>query len=125
MTRVAAGVEIGLAAAFGGAAVWAVDHLRKHGELPMTPFGFRALSGPFEALGPRVFSILGVAFAAVCAVDVVAGILLWQRRRVGLALGFVAAVPQFLLAVGFALPFLIVGVAVRIALSWIGRRELR
>lgn len=122
--RAAAGLEAALAATFGVASAWAVAHLRNHGELPMTPFGFRALSGPFEALGQRTFELLGAALVVTCAVDLLAAMLLWQGRRVGYVLGLVVAVPQFALALGFALPFLIAGLPVRVALAVIGRRSL-
>jgi hypothetical protein len=122
--RAAAALEVALAATFGAASAWAIGHFRKHRELPMTPFGFRALSGPFEALGNRAFELLGAALVAVCGVDLIAGMLVWQRRRVGVGLGLVVAVPQFMLALGFALPFLIVGIPIRIALALAGRRAL-
>jgi hypothetical protein len=65
------------------------------------------------------------AAAVVCAVDVLAGILLWQRRRAGLRLGLLTAVPQFALGLGFALPFLLAGIPIRVVLALAGRRSLR
>lgn len=122
----AAGViEILLSLGFGGGATWTMLHLAAHGELPMTPFGFRSMSGPFEELGWQTFSILGWALVATCALDVLAGTWLMQRRRLGFGLGLATAVPQFALAVGFALPFLLIGVPLRVGLAIAGRRSLR
>jgi hypothetical protein len=110
---------------FGGGAIWALLHLRANGELPMTPWGFRAMSGPFEQLGEAGFTALGVALAAICAIDVLAGVRLWQRRRDGLRLSLLTALPAFGLALGFALPFLLVGIPLRVLLALGGRRALR
>jgi hypothetical protein len=124
-TRAAGVTEVALGLGFGLGALWTVQHLGRHGELPMTPWGFRSMSGPFEALGDGAFTVLGLALAGACAADVVAGIWLWQGRRRGLVLGAATAIPSFGLAVGFALPFLLVGVPVRLALAWAGRGSLR
>jgi hypothetical protein len=124
LVRGAATLFILLGIGFGGGAGLAVAHLRQTGELPMTPFGFRALSGPFEELGQRWFSVLGAALVVVCAIDIVAGVLLWRGRRRGLELGAATTLPAFILAVGFALPFLLVGVPLRMALAIAGRRSL-
>ncbi len=124
-TRAAAITEVALGLGFGLGALWTVQHLGRHGELPMTPWGFRSMSGPFEALGDSAFTALGLALAGACAVDVVAGVWLWQGRRRGLVLGAATAIPSFGLAIGFALPFMLVGVPVRVALAWTGRGSLR
>lgn len=123
--RAAGWTELALAAGFGGGAVWAVLHLAANGELPLTPWGFRAMAGPFEDLGVGMFSMLSWAFALVCAVDLLAGFWLLQGRRRGLRLGLLTAVAQFLLGLGFALPFLLAGVPLRVLLALAGRRTLR
>lgn len=123
--RVAAANLALLGAAFGGGAIWAVTHLRRTGELPMTPFGFRALSGPFEQLGTGSFSILAVALAAVCAVQGLAATWLWRGERRGLRLAAASSPFALALGVGFALPFLLLGVPVSLALAVAGRRSLR
>ena len=123
--RAAGWMQLALAAGFGGGAVWAVLDLAENGELPLTPWGFRAMAGPFEDLGVGVFSMLCWAFALVCAVDLLAGIWLLQGRRRGLRLGLITAVPQLLLGLGFALPFLLAGVPLRALLALAGRRTLR
>jgi hypothetical protein len=91
----------------------------------MTPWGFRSLSGPFEQLGVERFRILGWALVAVCALDVVAGVWLWQGRRRGAKLGVATSPIALVLGAGFALPFLLVGVPIRLGLFLAGRRSLR
>lgn len=54
-----AGLSFMLDAGFGVAIPVVLSHLARHGELPMTPWGFRALAGPFERLGPERFTALG------------------------------------------------------------------
>jgi hypothetical protein len=123
--RVAGAAQVLLGLGFGAGSLLTVWHLAQHGELPMTPFGFRSMSGPFEALGRDRFAALGVGLAAVCAADVVAGAWLWQGRRRGLLLGLVTAIPAFVLALGFALPFLLVGVPFRVVAGLASRGSLR
>jgi hypothetical protein len=65
--RVAGAIYLALGLGFGAGAVVTLLHFARHGELPMTPWGFRSMSGPFEELGAGRFSMLGWVFAAVCA----------------------------------------------------------
>ena len=97
--------------------------LARHGELPMTPFGFRLLAGFFERLGKEAFVGLAVALAVVSMLDVVAGLWLWQGRRRGVRLGLATSPLAFALGVGFAVPFLLVTVPIRVALILSGRRR--
>ena len=90
----------------------------------MTPFGFRALSGPFERLGVQWFSALAMALAAISAVNVLAGAMLWHGDRRGLRLGLAAFAPSMVLGVGFALPFLLIGLPIGIVRAALGRRTL-
>jgi hypothetical protein len=110
---------------FGLAIPGTLAHLARTGELPMTPFGFRAFSGPFEQLGIEGFTALGWALVVVSALDVVAGALLWQHRRWGARLGVAMTPFAFTLGIGFALPFLLLIVPIRLALVLASRRELR
>jgi hypothetical protein len=103
----------------------ALRHLVRTGELPMTPWGFRAFAGPFEQLGAEKFTALGWTLVGVCTLDVVAGVWLWQGKPRGAALGLATTPIAFGLAAGFALPFLLVPVPLRAALVLIGRRSLR
>jgi hypothetical protein len=122
--RAAAALHLVLGLGFGAAGVPTLVHFASHGELPMSPFGFRSMSGPFEQLGPASFTALGWTLVGVCAIDVVAGIWLWQGRRRGLVLGLATDLPAFVLGLGFALPLLLLGVAIRLALALAGRRGL-
>ena len=64
---------------FGIGAAVPLEHRRREGELPMTPWGFRALAGgPFDNVTPGQFTTLGSALVGVCALDV-------GRRAVALA----------------------------------------
>jgi hypothetical protein len=112
-------------AGFGLAMPGTLAHLARTGELPMTPLGFRAFSGPFEQLGTDGFIALGWALIVVSALDVVAGVLLWQRRRWGARLGVAMTPLAFALGIGFALPFLLLMVPIRLALVLASPRELR
>lgn len=124
--RGAAVSYIALGIGFGGGAIVTLSHLARTGELPMTPFGFRSMSGgPFEALAPDRFAALGWALVGVSALDILAGAWLWQGRRRGLRLGLATTLPALALGIGFALPFLLAGVPLRVALVLAGRRSLR
>jgi hypothetical protein len=123
--RVAGAIYLVLGIGFGAGAVVTLLNFARHGELPMTPWGFRSMSGPFEGLGAARFSMLGWSFVAVCAMDALAGIWLWEGRRRGARLGMVTSPLAFILGLGFALPFLLVGVPIRLGLTWAGRRSLR
>ena len=123
--RAAALIHVALGLGFGLGTVWTLDHFGRHGELPLTPWGFRSLAGPFEVLPASQFVALGWALVTACALDVVAGLWLWQARRRGAVLGLVTGAVQFVLGLGFALPFLLLGVPLRAALTALGRRALR
>lgn len=123
--RVAGSIYLLLGIGFGGGAVITLLHFARHGELPVTPWGFRSMSGPFEGLGAERFSMLGWSFVAVCALDSLAGVWLWRGQRRGARLGMLTSPLAFILGLGFALPFLIVGVPIRLGLTWAGRRTLR
>ena len=114
-----------LDAGFAVTTPFVLSNLARHGELPMTPWGFRALGGPFERLGQDTFTTLGWALVGVCSLDVVAGVWLWQGRRRGAALGFAMSPFALALAGGFALPFLAAPVPIRAALVLAGRRSRR
>jgi hypothetical protein len=110
---------------FGVGTAVTLAYFVREGELPMTPWGFRSLSGPFEQLGRKPFIALGLGLVGVCALDVVAGAWLWQGRRLGARLGLATTIPALALAAGFALPFLLAGVPIRAALVLAGRRNLQ
>ena len=124
--RAAAVTYVVLGLGFGIGTAITLDHYAREGKLPMTPFGFRSLAGgPFEGLPPEQFAALGWALVGVCALDVVAGIWLWQGRRRGATLGLVTTPVAFGLAAGFALPILLIVAPIRAALVMARRRSLR
>lgn len=113
-------------AGFGIGAVLTAWSFARTGELPMTPFGFRSLSGgPFESLGSARFAALIWALVGVCALDLVTAAWLWQGRRRGAATGLASAPAALALGVGFALPLLLLNLPIRLVLIWLGRRSLR
>ena len=123
--RAAAATYVVLGLGFGAGSVVTLVYLAREGELPMTPWGFRSMSGPFEELGPDAFTLLGAALVGVCVLDVVAGVWLWQGRRRGARLALAATPFALGLGAGFALPFLLVGAPIGAALVLAGRRGLR
>jgi len=122
--RAAGAVYVATAVGFGVGAVWSLWSLGQHGELPMTPFGFRAFSGPFEAFGASRFTALGWLFVGVCAVESVAGVWLWRGERRGAAVGLATTPLALVLGAGFALPFYLIGIPIRLGLLAVGRRTL-
>jgi hypothetical protein len=125
-TRGAALMYVALGAGFGVGGAATLAYLAREGELPMTPFGFRSMSGgPFEGLGTPAFQVLGWTLVGICALDVLAGVWLWQGRRRGRRLGVATSLPALVLGAGFALPFLVVGVPIRTALALVGRQTRR
>jgi hypothetical protein len=124
--RAAAVLYVALGLGFGLGALVALDHDRRHGEMPMTPWGFRAFAGgPFDAVPREGFTALLWTVVGVCALDVVAGRWLARGRRRGATLGLATTPLAFILSAGFALPFLLVGVPIRAGLVLAGRRSLR
>ena len=111
-------------AAFGTAMPFALAHLERTGALPMTPWGFRAYSGRFERLGPDRFTVLGWGFVAVCTLNVLAGVWLWQGRRRGAVLGLALTPVTLALGAGFELPFLLGPAPIRAGLVVVGRHSL-
>ncbi len=121
--RAAAAVLVAVGVGFGVPVPWVMRHLDETGELPMTPWGFRAYSGPFESLGPERFKALAWAFALVCLADVVAGLLTWRGDRRGPRLAAVATPPGVVLGLGFALPIYLASIVLRSLLLVAGRRR--
>lgn len=120
--RAAAVVLVATGLGFGLPTPFILDHFARTGELPMTPWGFRALSGPFERLGPDAFIALGWAFAAVCMSDVAAGVLTWRGDRRGRRLAATVTPAGVGLGLGFALPFYLASIPIRSVLLLAGRR---
>jgi hypothetical protein len=121
-TRAAGTVYVATGVGFGVGAVISLLYLTRHGELPMTPFGFRAFSGPFEGLGIVWFSVLGWAFVGVCVAETLAGRQLWLGQRRGATIGLLTTPLSVLLGLGFALPFYLASIPIRLGLLVLGRR---
>jgi hypothetical protein len=110
---------------FGIGALVTIRHLAVHGELPMTPWGFRAFDGPVVRLGPEAVTALLWLITAACAVDVAAGAGIWQRRRSAAVVGMATTPLQLALGAGFLLPFLLAAIPLRLGFLALGRSDLR
>jgi hypothetical protein len=60
--------------------------------------------GPFEEIGIATSVPLLSLFLLVCLAEVAVGVLLWQRRRLGVVLGLAVLPLEFAFWIGFALP---------------------
>ncbi len=117
----------GLGVAVATAAILVYD-ARRH-ELPMTPFGWRLLGGPYEQIGTDTLTglgrVLGGALVVVSVFDLVAGVWLRQGRRRGAMLGVATTPISLLLGTLFVVPALWVIPPVRAVLAIAGWRRLR
>ena len=110
---------------FGIPTPFVLWHLARTRELPMTPFGFRSHSGPFEALGQDTFIALGFVLIGSCLLDFIAGAWLWGGRRRGAILGVAATPLTLAMTIGFAFPFLLVAIPIRLVLTAVAWPRLR
>ncbi|MCW5850796.1 MAG: hypothetical protein KIT87_12040 [Anaerolineae bacterium] len=76
----------------------------RRGELPMT-FGFRALSGPFEALGLNALIVAGLVYVAISLLKLLAAYWTWNLRLDGPILELILLAISAIFWYGFALPF--------------------
>jgi hypothetical protein len=99
----------------------------RHGELPMTPFGWRLMGSTVPGMGADQLTPMGTALAwlliGVSAVDAATGRWLWQDRRRGRVLGLATTPVNFGLGLLFQVPFLIVVPLVRAGLVIVGSRR--
>ena len=111
---------------FGLPTPFVLAYLQRNGQVPMTPFGFRShAGGPFEQLPTDAFVTVGWLFVATCALDVVASVLLWRGERRGGVLAAALTPVQLVFAIGFAFPFLLAAIPIRVALLALARPTLR
>ena len=107
--------------------VLAHDALR--GKLPMTPFGWRLMGGPFEQIGTDRLTPLGwglaLALVGTAILDIVAARWLRQGRRRGGRLALATTPISFALGIAFVVPFLLVVPPLRAILVVAGWRGLR
>ena len=121
-TRAAGAVYMATGIGFGVGSAVTLVHLARHGELPMTPFGFRSMEGPFEGLGSASLSVLGWLFVGVCAVETLVGWKLWKGRQNGARIGLMTTPLAVVLGLGFDLPFYLASIPLRLGLLALGRR---
>ena len=76
----------------------------RHGDLPRT-FGFRALSGPFEALGINALVVAGMIFVVISLLKLLAAYWTWGHRMDGPILQLILLGISAIFWYGFALPF--------------------
>ena len=67
----------------------------------------------------------GVVLMVSCAIDTVAGVLLWRGRRRGAVLGLAATPLTLAMTIGFAFPFLFAAIPIRLALTALAWPRLR
>jgi hypothetical protein len=85
---------------------WTLVTMARERQIQTGPFGIRSLAGgPFEQLGIDWMVGLGWVYVGLSVLEVLAGVLLWQRRRGGAWLGVGLILPLTVFWVGFALPF--------------------
>lgn len=105
MTRAAAVCSLVLGLGFGLPGVYGAWYYARHGEV-WTFLGFPAYGGgPFERWGLATGVALLLGFVAVCAAEVVVGVLLWREASSGPWLALALLPLELVFWVGFALPF--------------------
>lgn len=104
-TRAAALCSFVLGLGFGLPGLYGARHLARHGEV-WTFLGFPTYGGgPFEGWGVPTSVRLLLVFVAVCAAEVVVGVLLWRDQTAGLWLALALLPVEAVFWIGFALPF--------------------
>jgi len=92
----------------------------RHGELPMTPFGWRLMGSTVPGMGADQLTPTGTALAwvliCVSAIDVATSRWLWQDRTRGRVIGLATTPVTFVLGLLFQVPFLIVVAPLRAGL---------
>ncbi len=68
-------------------------------------FGFRALSGPFEALGLNALIVAGIVYVAISLLKLLAAYWTWNLRLDGPILELILLAISAIFWYGFALPF--------------------
>ena len=125
-TRAAGVVYVATGIGFGVGAVISLVYLARNGEFPMTPFGFRSLSGPFEGAWNRE-----AQWSSVGSSSVSAPWKHWPDGGCGRARGVAprsASGPRrspSCFGLGFALPFYLASIPIRLVLLALGRRPQR
>jgi hypothetical protein len=104
VTRAAAVCSLVLGLGCGLPGAYGAWYYARHGEV-WTILGYPTYgNGPFERWGLPTSTALIVAFVAVCAAEVVIGVLLWSDSTAGLWLALALLPVELVFWVGFALP---------------------
>jgi hypothetical protein len=114
---------------FGMSVPLVLAYTAGRGDLPMTPFGWRLMGGPFDQVGTDRLNPLGwglsVALVGVSAVDVTTAIWLREGRRRGGRLALATTPLTLVLGALFVLPFLLAVAPLRAILVMARWRSLR
>ena len=123
--EIAAALTVLVGAGFGLPIPWAAWRLRQTGHLPTFIGLFPMYGGPlFPRVSHRTFTLVLLSFAAVCALDVLAGLALWRDDRDAAILVLALLPVEAAYWVAFALPIPPVIAVVRVALLAFGWRAL-
>ena len=115
-----------IAFGFGGPTPFVATHLLRTGSLPIFFGLFPAYGGGlFQRLPPDAFAICLGLFAAVCAIDAYAAVLLWNAERTGALLTLALLPIELVFWIGFALPIPPLFAVARVALLALGWSALR
>lgn len=105
MNRAAAVCSLVLGLGFGLPGAYGAWYYARHGEV-WTFLGFPTYGdGPFERWGFPTSVALLLGFVAVCAVEVVVGVLLWRDATIAPWLALALLPVELVFWIGFALPF--------------------
>ena len=105
MNRAAAACSLVLGLGFGLPGAYGAWYYARHGEV-WTFLGFPAYGdGPFERWGIPTSVALLLGFVAVCAAEVVVGVLLWRDATIAPWLALALLPVELVFWIGFALPF--------------------
>ena len=121
-----AGAVLGLLGlGFGLPCYFAVRSLAA-GHGPAIVMGYPAYgNGPFERVGIHTSVPLVLVFAGICALEVVAGVMVWRGQMVGAVLALALLLPGAAFWWGFALPYAWPLAAVSTVLIIVGWASLR
>ena len=105
MNRAAAACSLVLGLGFGLPGAYGAWYYARHGEV-WTFLGFPTYGdGPFERWGIPTSVALLLGFVAVCAAEVVVGVLLWRDATIAPWLALALLPVELVFWIGFALPF--------------------
>ena len=105
MTRAAAVCSFVLGLGFGIPGAYGAWYYAHQGQV-WTFLSFPTYGdGPFERWGVQTSTALLLGFVAVCAAEVVIGVLLWRNATIGPWLALALLPVEMVFWIGFALPF--------------------